>query len=109
MRLVFLYGPPGVGKLTVASALSALTGYRLFHNHLNVDLVTAIFPPSTEAWNRPAHRIRLDVFGEAVRENIDLIITRAPRDADVEEVARVRAMIVERQLELPVALTRFAG
>ncbi len=34
MQLVFLYGPPGVGKLTVGNALSALTGYKLFHNHL---------------------------------------------------------------------------
>lgn len=93
MRLVFLYGPPGVGKLTVAGALSELTGHKLFHNHLTVNLVTAIFPPSTEAWNRLARRIRLDVFGEAVRENVDLILTRAPRDADAEEVARVRTMI----------------
>ncbi len=45
MRLVFIYGPPGVGKLTVATALATLTGYRLCHNHLTVNLVTALFPP----------------------------------------------------------------
>jgi tRNA uridine 5-carbamoylmethylation protein Kti12 len=27
MRLVFLYGPPAVGKLTVAKELSTLTGF----------------------------------------------------------------------------------
>ena len=52
MRLVFIYGPPGVGKLTVATALATLTGYRLCHNHLTVNLVTALFPPNTAAWDR---------------------------------------------------------
>jgi hypothetical protein len=93
VRLVFIYGPPGVGKLTIGSTLSELTGFRLFHNHLTVDLVTSIFPAGTEAWNRLARRIRLDVFGEAASEGVDLILTRAPRAADEAEVERVRTMI----------------
>jgi chloramphenicol 3-O-phosphotransferase len=92
MRLVVLYGPPGVGKLTVAGALSELTRFRVFHNHLTVDLVTAVFPPGSEAWNRLAARIRRTVFAAAADEGIDLILTRAPRAADRAEVARVRAM-----------------
>jgi tRNA uridine 5-carbamoylmethylation protein Kti12 len=32
MKLIFLYGPPAVGKLTVAQELVTLTGYKLFHN-----------------------------------------------------------------------------
>jgi replication-associated recombination protein RarA len=43
MKLLFLYGPPAVGKLTVAREVSALTGYRLFHNHLTVNLTLAVF------------------------------------------------------------------
>lgn len=93
MQLVLIYGPPGVGKLTVGSALAALTGFRLFHNHLTVNLVTALFPPNTEAWNRLARQIRLATFTEAAREGVDLILTRAPRTAAPDEVERVRAMI----------------
>lgn len=37
MKLLFIYGPPASGKLTVAREPAALTGYRLFHNHLVVD------------------------------------------------------------------------
>ncbi len=37
MKLVFIYGPPASGKLTVARELAALTGYKLFHNHLVVE------------------------------------------------------------------------
>jgi hypothetical protein len=29
--LIYLYGPPAVGKLTVAERLSALTGWAIFH------------------------------------------------------------------------------
>jgi len=93
MRLVFLYGPPGVGKLTVGSALAALTGCKLFHNHLTVNLVTSLFPPNSAAWNRLAAQIRRAVFTEAAQEGVDLILTRAPRIADQAEVARVRTMI----------------
>jgi len=44
MRLVYLYGPPGVGKLTVARELVALTGLKLLHNHLTVNLVKMKLP-----------------------------------------------------------------
>jgi hypothetical protein len=86
MRLVFLYGPPGVGKLTVGSELAALTGFRLIHNHLTVDLVTALFPgfPRSEAWIRLIRRIRRDVYEEATREGVDFILTMAPRASDRE-------------------------
>ena len=30
--LVYLYGPPAAGKLTIAEKVRALTGFRLFHN-----------------------------------------------------------------------------
>lgn len=93
MRLTVIYGPPGVGKLTVARALAALTGHRLFHNHLTVNLVTALFPPNTAAWDALAARVRLDVFAAAAREGVDLILTRAPRDGEAAEVARVAAML----------------
>ncbi len=93
IQLVFIYGPPGVGKLTVGGELAALTGFQLFHNHLTVNLVTAIFSPNTEAWNRLARQIRLDVFTEAAREGVDLILTRAPRSAVPDEIERVRTMI----------------
>jgi len=82
-----------VGKLTVGEALSRVTGFRLFHNHLTINLVTALFPPNTEAWNRLARQIRFDALMAATSEGIDLIYTRAPRAADQAEVDRVRTII----------------
>ena len=43
MWLVFLHGPPGSGKLTVGRELQSITGFRLFHNHLVVDLLESLF------------------------------------------------------------------
>ena len=44
MTLVVLFGPPAVGKMTVGLELQQLTGLRLFHNHMTVDLVLQFFP-----------------------------------------------------------------
>ena len=43
MRLVFIYGLPATGKLTVAQKLAEITDYPLFHNHLVVDLLLSVF------------------------------------------------------------------
>ncbi|TAG32901.1 MAG: hypothetical protein EAZ36_01575 [Verrucomicrobia bacterium] len=43
MKLLFLHGPPAVGKLTVAREVSARTGWRLFHNHLAVDVALSLY------------------------------------------------------------------
>jgi hypothetical protein len=43
MKLIFIYGLRATGKLTVAQELATLTDYKLFHNHLAVDLLLSIF------------------------------------------------------------------
>ena len=35
--LVIIFGPPAVGKMTVGSKLSKLTGLKLFHNHMTIE------------------------------------------------------------------------
>lgn len=93
MRLVFLYGPPGVGKFTVGGALAALTGFKLFHNHLTVDLVTSVFPRGSEPWGRLLRDIRRQVFVEAARQDVDLIFTSALRSANPDYVETVRTTL----------------
>ena len=65
MKLVFLHGRPGVGKLTIARELVTLTGFKLFHNHLTVDLVLSLFEFGSAAFVKLRERIWLDTFAEA--------------------------------------------
>src|SRR5260370_40642093 len=89
MKLIFLYGLPGVGKLTVARELAKLTGFRIFHNHLAVDLVESVFEFGSLPFVELREKIWLDVFSRAVVANLNgLIFTFAPdhtvRDGFIE-------------------------
>ena len=99
MRLVFLYGPPAVGKLTVAKALARLTGYKVFHNHLTIDLVESIFDWGTGPFWRTGpfwtlvNKYRLELIETAARERVPgLIFTfvyaKPNDDAFVRRVVR---------------------
>jgi len=74
MKLVFIYGHPGSGKLTVAKELAKLTGMRLFHNHLTVDLVASMFEFGTKPFRELRERIWLDSFRTASKEKVPGLI-----------------------------------
>jgi len=74
MRLIFLYGLPGVGKLTVARELAELTGFKVFHNHLTVDLVGSVFDFGSEPFVELREMIWLEVFKRSVAENLNGLI-----------------------------------
>lgn len=74
MTLVFIYGPPAVGKLTVANALSKLTGYRVFHNHLTIDLVGAIFDWGQGPFFGLVDRYRVELIEAAAKASIPGLI-----------------------------------
>ena len=74
MKLIFLHGKPGVGKLTVARELAALTGFKLFHNHLTVDLLTSVFEFGSKPFIELREQIWLDVFRRASEAGLDGLI-----------------------------------
>jgi hypothetical protein len=81
MKLVFIYGMPASGKLTVAKELSALTGYKLFHNHLVVDLLLQVFEFGSPSFVSLREKMWLDVFRAASSSQIaGLIFTFAPEN-----------------------------
>jgi hypothetical protein len=87
-RLVFLYGPPAVGKLTVAKALAERTGFRVLHNHVTLDAVAAVLPFGTDAFFAAVDRLREDLLESAAREGIDLIYTFVFASVDQPHVER---------------------
>jgi hypothetical protein len=79
MRLIFIYGMPATGKLTVAQELAQLTGYKLFHNHLVVDLLLSVFAFGSIPFVEMREQIWLSVFRQAGRSGMEgLIFTFAP-------------------------------
>lgn len=70
MKLVFIYGPPGAGKLTVAKELQRVTSFRLFDNHVSIDCVASVFDFGTEPFGRLVGEIRLSVIEEAARQRV---------------------------------------
>ena len=99
--LVYLYGPPAVGKLTIARRVAESTGFRLFHNHLTVDAVTSVFDFGSPPFVDVLHRLRLDVFETAAREGIGVVFTnssmshRVPRTHSFFAFARRAADVVD--------------
>ena len=97
MTLVLLYGPPAVGKLTVATALCELTGFRNFHNHLSFDLVQSVFRfPSPQFLDLLA-TIRVATFEAAARAGVPgMVFTLVYARPDDDDFVRMTIEAVER-------------
>jgi hypothetical protein len=79
MKLIFIYGMPATGKLTVAQELVAITGYKLFHNHLVVDVLQTVFEFGSPEFIALREQFWLSVFDQAARSPLPgLIFTFAP-------------------------------
>lgn len=78
MQLLFLYGPPAAGKLTIGRIVAARTGLPLFHNHLVVDAVAALFPFGSPEFVRLRERFWLEALGTAAGAGRSLIFTFNP-------------------------------
>ena len=75
MNLVFIYGPPGVGKLSVARELARLTGYKLFDNHVSIRCADSVFEFGTKPFFRIVGTVRDVVFEEAAANGVSLVFT----------------------------------
>ncbi len=79
MRLIFIYGMPATGKLTVAKELARATGFPVFHNHLVVDLLWSLFEFGSKPFVELREEIWLSVFRKAAENGLPgLIFTFAP-------------------------------
>ncbi len=95
MKLVFLHGPAAVGKLAVARELARLTGYKLFHNHLTVDLVGSLFAFGSEPFVALREKIWLSAFQQAATNNVSLVFTFNPERTVREQFIQDALTVVE--------------
>jgi hypothetical protein len=79
MKLIFMYGLPATGKLTIAQELVAITGYRLFPNHEVVDMLLSVFEFGSPEFVTLREEMWLSVFHKACHSKLPgLIFTFAP-------------------------------
>jgi shikimate kinase len=64
MKFVVIFGPPAVGKMTVGFELAKLTGFKLFHNHMTIDLVLNFFDFDAPQFHRLVGEFRRRIFEE---------------------------------------------
>lgn len=72
--LVFIVGPPAVGKMTVGHALAERTGLKLFHNHQTIDLALRFFPYGTPPFYRLVGEFRRRIFEEVAASDLPGLI-----------------------------------
>lgn len=75
MKLLFLYGAPAVGKLSVAEEIAKRTGFKVFHNHLSIDCIVPIFESGSPSFFKLVELIGVETVAEAARADQDLITT----------------------------------
>jgi len=74
MKLVLIFGPQAVGKMTVGQELAKITGLKLFHNHMTIDLVSHFFDYSSKEGKRLVNLFRQEIFEEVANSHLDGMI-----------------------------------
>ncbi|WP_027883541.1 AAA family ATPase [Meiothermus rufus] len=96
MKLVFLYGPAAVGKLTVAREVARLIGYPIFDNHLSIDYAARLLEWGSPDYVKLLRALRLFTFRQLAEMGLEgllftFIYTPPSSDAFVRQVLEVCA------------------
>jgi len=62
MKLIIITGPQAVGKMTVGHELEKITGLKLFHNHMTIELVINFFDYETPEAQKLIKLFRDEIF-----------------------------------------------
>jgi len=74
MKLVIIFGPQAVGKMTVGQELEKITGLKLFHNHMSIDFVSNFFSYGTKEGQRLVVLFRDEIFKAVAKSDLDGLI-----------------------------------
>jgi hypothetical protein len=75
VTLLFVFGPPAVGKMTVGRAIADASGFRLFHNHHIIEPLLDVFDFETPQFQALMAEFRQRVLEEAAAADVDLVFT----------------------------------
>ena len=104
MRLLIIFGPPAVGKKSVGAEICLRTKFKLFHNHLTIDLLSDFFLFGSLPFRTLVEEFRYRIIEEASKfREIDLIFTfvwHFNDEKDAEIVNNYRNLVQLNQGEI---------
>lgn len=74
MKFIIIFGPQAVGKMTVGHELEKITGLKLFHNHMTIELVANFFSYGTPSGKRLVRLFRNEIFKEVASSDLEGLI-----------------------------------
>jgi hypothetical protein len=73
-NLVIIFGPPAVGKMAVGRALAKLTGYKLLHNHISIEVTREFFDFKHLRFLKLSDKIRMAILREVAKSHLPGLI-----------------------------------
>jgi hypothetical protein len=74
MKLVFIHGAPGAGKLTTARALLSRVHGRLHDNHAAIDVARTVFDFGASGFWELVQTVRISVIDAAARGHVPIMV-----------------------------------
>ena len=74
MKFIVIFGPPAVGKMSVGQELAKLTSFKLFHNHMTIELVLNFFAFEDRRFQTLVSEFRRRVFEEVAASELPGLI-----------------------------------
>jgi len=74
MNLIVLFGPLAVGKMTVGQELEKITGLKLFHNHMSIEMVLPFFDMRSQTFRKLVDTFRFQIFEEVAKSDLKGLI-----------------------------------
>jgi hypothetical protein len=73
-RLVILFGPPAVGKMSVGRELEKISGLKLFHNHMTIEIVLPFFEFGSKEFNKLTGSFRRQILEQVASSDLPGLI-----------------------------------
>lgn len=74
MKLIVIFGPSAVGKMTVGKELEKITDYKLFHNNMIIEPIYNFFGYGTKQFSLLLYEFRNRLFEELGQSDITGIV-----------------------------------
>lgn len=86
-KLVLIFWPQAVGKMTVGQELTKITWLRLFHNHMAIEVVAPIFGygPKSPTGTKLVDSFRKQIFQEFAQSDMEWLIFTLIRYFDEQD------------------------